>query len=106
MRHIDCKHYIANGDLLIGAPARMGKTISKGYCTKHDELYYCDGDDCPYLKYQNDELEVRMILIGVSVYYHKLFWDELAIKASEFLDGLNSLTGLGEKICNDLEVIE
>lgn len=75
----------------MGAPMRHGKSISKGYCTKESELYYCDGDTCPYLKFQQEEIEVKIILAGVAVYVEKMRWDELSHGVTEMRKGFQQL---------------
>lgn len=87
MRYIDCKHHRDSNDILMSQPMRYGKSIMKGYCTKESELYYCDGDDCPYLRFQQEELEVRTILAGVAVYFEKMRWDELTYGVDEMRKG-------------------
>ncbi len=90
MRYFQCKHFIDSDDILM-APMRHGKSIMKGYCTKEEELYYCDGDDCPYLKYQQEEIEVRTILMGVIIYLEKIRWDELSYSVTEMGKGFRQL---------------
>ena len=90
MRYFNGKHYLKPNDILI-APMRHGKTITKGFCVKEENLYYCDGDDCPYLKYQQEELEVKRILAGVAVYVEKMRWDELSHGVTEMRKGFQQL---------------
>ena len=90
MRYFQCKHFIESEDILM-APMRHGKSIMKGYCTKEAELYLCDGDDCPYLKYQQEEIEVKRILAGVAVYVEKMRWDELSHGVTEMRKGFQQL---------------
>lgn len=92
MRYIDCKHHKDSNDILMSQPMMYGKSIMRGYCTKESELYYCDGDDCPYLRFQQEELEIRTILIGVAIYLQKITWDELGYGVNEMKKGFQEFT--------------
>lgn len=97
IRYQNCEHYISPGNILM-APMRHSKSIIKGYCTKESELYYCDGDTCTYLKFQQEELEVKTILIGVAIYFQKLQWDELEYGMNEMRKGFQKLAEISKEI--------
>ena len=86
-----CKHYRTSNDIII-TPMRHGKSIMKGYCVKEKELSICYGDDCPYLQFKRDELEVRTILAGVAIYFQKLSLDELCYGVNEICKGFKEFT--------------
>ena len=70
IRYQNCEYHISPGILM--------ESIPTGFCTKEKELYYCEGNTCPYLKFIQDELEVKRIMANIFAYYQTITWDELS----------------------------
>ena len=93
IRYQNCEYHISPGDILM-TPMRHGKSIPTGFCTKEKELYYCEGNTCPYLKFIQDELEVKRIMANIFAYYQTITWDELSHGVTVMGKGIKDVTEL------------
>ena len=79
-----CKYY--------RRPFEMGKSSVTGWCVKEEELRHCKGNPCPYLKFKQDELEVKKIMANIFAYYQTITWDELSYGMTRIGSGLKELS--------------
>lgn len=72
-------------------PFEVGESSVTGWCTKEETLRHCNGNPCPYLKYKQDELEVKRIMANVFAYYQTITWDELSYGVTVMGKGLKDI---------------